>query len=57
VKRYRVTFIKWAEFDEFVEAASEDEAEERAREQLDSRDDPDSIDGGINLVSTEEAEE
>lgn len=57
MKRYRVSFVRWAEFEEFVEAASEDEAEERAREQLDSRDGAEPIDSGTNLVGAEEADE
>jgi hypothetical protein len=57
MKRYRVTFLRWAEFEEFVWAASEDEAEERAREQLEERDDPEPRDGNTDLVDTEEDDE
>ena len=43
--------------EEFVMAASEAEAEERAREQFEERDAPESIDGETNLVDTEETDE
>ena len=57
MKRYRVRFLRWAEFDEFVWAASETEAEEQARDQLESRDDPEPLDTDTKLIGREEADE
>lgn len=57
MKRFRVRFLRCAEFDEFVWAASEAEAEEQARDQLESRDDPEPLDTDTKLIGTEEADE
>lgn len=57
MKRYRVTFLRWAEFEEFVWAASEVDAEEQARDQLEDRDDPEPRDHDTKLIGTEEADE
>jgi hypothetical protein len=57
MKRYRILFLRWAEFEEFVWAASETAAEEQAWNQLESRDDPEPRDSDTKLVAVEEADD
>jgi hypothetical protein len=57
MRRYRVSFLRTTEFDEYVFAASEAVAEEQAWQQFEERDDPEPYQSEMKLIAVEELDD
>jgi len=56
MKRFRVVFLRRIEFEEFVFAETEEQAEELGWQQLGDRDDPEPYDTETKLVGVEDCD-
>ena len=57
MRRFRVLFRRVTIFEEYVFASSDHNAEELAREQWESRDDPEPYESDMRVVGVEEQED